>query len=70
MDVREPAIADNVLLLSHSPSATTFTRAQKSVITRFRRWLKHDTNTLDDWFLRASALAAHTLISRSNMLHN
>ena len=24
---------------------------QESVITRFRRWLKHDTTTLNGWFL-------------------
>src|SRR5918997_2366951 len=33
---------------------------QESVITRFRRWLKHDGNTVDGWFLPvAKALLAN-----------
>ncbi len=34
--------------------------AQESLITRFRRWLKHNANTLDGWFLPvAEALLAN-----------
>jgi hypothetical protein len=45
------AIAD------HAPSNGA---DQESLITRFRRWLKHDTHTIDGWFLPiAAALLAN-----------
>ncbi len=35
-------------IADHAPSGNA---DQESVITRFRRWLKHDGQTLDSWFL-------------------
>jgi hypothetical protein len=35
-------------MADHAPSAGA---DQASVVTRFQRWLKHDANTLDGWFL-------------------
>lgn len=35
-------------IADHAPSGAT---AQESLIMRFRRWLKHDAQTLDGWFL-------------------
>lgn len=40
--VHLPTIAD------HAPAGKA---RQQSLITRFERWLKHDTHTLDSWFL-------------------
>jgi hypothetical protein len=41
----------------HAPTGTA---AQESMIMRFRRWLKHDAQTLDGWFLPvAQALLAN-----------
>ena len=47
-------------LSSMADHAPTDGADQASVITRFRRWLKHDANTVDGWFLPvAEALLAH-----------
>src|SRR3712207_3394268 len=35
-------------MADHAPSGGA---DQKSVMTRFRRWLKHDAHTVDGWFL-------------------
>jgi hypothetical protein len=35
-------------ITDHAPSGHA---TQESVIERFRRWLKHDTYTVDGWFL-------------------
>src|SRR6478735_5035477 len=44
-------------MADHAPSDGA---DQASVVTRFHRWLKHDTNTLDGWFLPvAEALVAN-----------
>ncbi len=44
-------------IADHAPSGDA---DQASVITRFGRWLKHDANTLDGWFLPvATALLAN-----------
>ncbi len=44
-------------IADHAPSGRA---DQESVITRFRRWLKHDAHTLDGWFLPvAKALLEH-----------
>ena len=44
-------------IADHAPSAGA---QQESLMTRFRRWLKHDTNTLDGWMLPvAEALLAN-----------
>ncbi|MDP9317323.1 MAG: transposase [Chloroflexota bacterium] len=43
-------------MADHTPSDGA---AQESIITRFRRWLKHNANTVDGWFLPvAEALLA------------
>ncbi len=44
-------------IADHAPSGTA---SQESLIMRFRRWLKHDTQTFDAWFLPiATALLAN-----------
>src|SRR5919202_1199704 len=44
-------------IADHAPSGSA---DQESVMTRFRRWLKHDTPTLEGWFLPvAKALLAN-----------
>ena len=45
-------------MADHAPSEGA---DQESVITRFRRWLKHDTNTLDGWFLPVAEALLATL---------
>lgn len=45
------------LIADHAPSNGA---TQESVIKRFRRWLQHDTHTLDNWFL---PLAQHLLLT-------
>jgi hypothetical protein len=39
-------------IADHAPSSGA---DQESVIARFRRWLKHDTTTIDGWFLPVAA---------------
>jgi len=39
-------------IADHAPAAGA---AQESVITRFRRWLKHDAHTINGWFLPVAA---------------
>ncbi len=45
-------------IADHAPTGGT---DQESVMTRFRRWLKHDAHTLDSWFLPVAAAALATL---------
>ncbi len=53
------AIAD------HAPSHGA---DQESVITRFRRWLKHDGNTVDGWFLPVAQVLLATLAAQPLVL--
>jgi len=53
------AIAD------HAPSHGA---DQESVITRFRRWLKHDGNTVDGWFLPVAKALLATLAAQPLVL--
>jgi hypothetical protein len=53
------AIAD------HAPSHGA---DQESVITRFRRWLKHDGTTMDSWFLPVAKALLATLASQPLVL--
>lgn len=51
-------------IADHAPAAGV---DQESVITRFRRWLKHDAHTVDGWFLPVAqallaTLAQHPLV--------
>ena len=41
---------------------------QESVITRFRRWLKHDATTVDGWFLPVAKALLATLASQPLVL--
>src|ERR671926_809001 len=41
---------------------------QESVITRFRRWLKHDATAVDGWFLRVAQALLATLASQPLVL--
>ena len=54
-----PTIAD------HAPSAGA---DQASGVTRFQRWLKHDANTLDGWFLPVAAALLTTLAQQPLLL--
>ncbi len=45
-------------MADHAPSAGT---NQQSVIVRFQRWLKHDANTVDGWFLPVAEALLATL---------
>jgi len=53
------AIAD------HAPSGPA---TQESVMIRFRRWLKHDTHTLDAWFLPVAKALLETLAHQPLLL--
>ncbi len=48
-------------LSSMADHAPTDGADQASVITRFRRWLKHDANTVDGWFLPVAEALLATL---------
>src|ERR671933_3047090 len=48
-------------LSSRADHAPTDGADQASVITRFRRWLKHDANTVDGWFLPVAEALLATL---------
>jgi len=52
-------------IAEHAPSGTA---DQESVITRFRRWLKHDGTTLDGWFLPVAKALLATLASQPLVL--
>ena len=48
-------------IADHAPSAGA---KQESVIDRFRRWLKHDRQTIDGWFLPIAKELLITLASQ------
>ncbi len=52
-------------MADHAPSGTA---DQESVITRFRRWLKHDAQTVDGWFLPVAAALLATLAQQPLVL--
>ncbi len=54
-----PTMAD------HAPSEGA---DQASVVTRFQRWLKHDANTLDGWFLPVAEALLTTLAQQPLLL--
>ncbi len=54
-----PTMAD------HAPSEGA---DQASVVTRFQRWLKHDVNTLDGWFLPVAEAMLTTLAQQPLLL--
>jgi hypothetical protein len=49
-------------IADHAPSGGA---DQASVGTRFRRWLKHDANTLDGWFLPVAEALLANLVQQS-----
>ena len=52
-------------MADHAPSDGA---DQESVMTRFRRWLKHDANTLDGWFLPVAETLLATLADQPLVL--
>jgi hypothetical protein len=52
-------------IADHAPSNGA---DQESVITRFRRWLKHDGNTVDGWFLPVAKALLATLATQPLVL--
>jgi hypothetical protein len=52
-------------IADHAPSGAA---DQESVLTRFRRWLKHDAHTLDGWFLPVAAALLANLAQQPLLL--
>jgi hypothetical protein len=52
-------------MADHAPSGGA---DRESVITRFRRWLKHDGNTVDGWFLPVAQALLATLATQPLVL--
>ncbi len=52
-------------IADHAPSGGA---DQASVVTRFQRWLKHDANTLDGWFLPVAEALLATLAQQPLLL--
>ncbi len=52
-------------MADHAPSGGA---DQESLITRFRRWLKHDANTLDGWFLPVAEVLVANLAQQPLLL--
>ncbi len=53
------------MIADHAPSGGA---DQESVMTRFRRWLKHDAQTLDHWFLPVAQALLETLAQQPLVL--
>lgn len=53
------------VIADHAPSGGA---DQESVMTRFRRWLKHDAQTLDHWFLPVAQALLETLAQQPIVL--